>query len=207
VTQVNLLPPEVRNRAKVRRLTTAAIGAVAAVLVLLMVVFVLQSSRLNRVDQQLAAQQTLNAGLRSKIAKLQTFEQLKQSVATKQAMVDALNTGQVLWSDVLEEISSSTPHGLWFTSVNGVLGQGATGSVVGNITFQGEGLDHLTVATWLDQLERIPGWANGWITQAAKGSSTTDTTGAPAPASASSNVTFSGSVDLTTGATSNGRVR
>ena len=53
MTQVNLLPRDVRTRRQVRRVTAAAVGAVGAVVILLLAVFVLQSTRLHQVDGQL----------------------------------------------------------------------------------------------------------------------------------------------------------
>jgi Tfp pilus assembly protein PilN len=196
VTQVNLLPQEVRGRRKVRQLTMAAIGAVAAVLVLLMAVFVLQSSRLGKVDQQFAAQEAVNAGLTSKVARLQKFADLKASVAARQSLVDGLLAGQILWSDVLQSISASTPDGLWFTSVSGTLNEVPNGKIFGSIVFVGKALTHRDVADWLVKVDQIKGWANSWISSSTR-SQTTGT----------SEVDFNGSVDVTAAGTANGRRR
>jgi Tfp pilus assembly protein PilN len=194
MTQVNLLPPAVRSRQKVRRVTVASVGAVAAVVVLLLGVFVMQAAKVSRVNHQLAAQQALNAGLRSQIANLQTFEQLKEAVTAKQALVDGVMAGQILWSNVLQQISASTAKDMYFTSVTGQMTDSPSGLIAGTIQFDGKALTHLTVAQWLDQLQRVPGWANSWISSATREESTDGT-----------DVMFSGTVDLTTEATSNGR--
>jgi Tfp pilus assembly protein PilN len=196
MTQVNLLPADVRSRQKIRRITAASIGAVAAVMVLMLLVVVMESARLARVNSQLAAQESVNAGLNSKIAGLQTFEDLRQSVAAKQALVDGLNAGQILWSNVLQDISATTPDGLGFTAVTGALAAGPTGPIAGTISFQGKALNHLVVADWLSGIDKVPGWANSWVSSVVK--ETTDT---------STEVVFSGSVDVTTAGTSNGRPR
>jgi Tfp pilus assembly protein PilN len=195
-TQVNLLPADVRNRQKIRRITAASIGAVAAVVVLMLLVVVMESARVARVNRQLAAQETVNAGLNSKIAGLQTFEDLRQSVAAKQALVDGLNAGQILWSNVLQDVSATTPNGLGFTAVSGTLAPSLTGRIAGTLTFQGKALNHLVVADWLAGIDRVPGWTNSWVSSVVK--ETTDTT---------TDVVFSGSVDVTTSGTSNGRPR
>jgi Tfp pilus assembly protein PilN len=196
MTQVNLLPADVRNRQKIRRITAASIGAVAAVMVLMLLIAVLESARLARVNHQLAAQRVVNTGLSSKIATLQKFDQLRQDVAAKQALVDGLNRGQILWSNVLQDISATTPEGLGFTTVSGTLNPTPTGPIAGTISFQGKALTHLVVADWLTRLEKVHGWANPWVSSVAK--EETDT---------SSDVAFTGSVDVTTSGTSNGRPR
>jgi Tfp pilus assembly protein PilN len=174
----------------------AVIGAVAAVLVLLMAVFVLQSSRLGKVNQQVAAQEAVNAGLTSKIARLQKFEDLKTAVAARQALVDGLMAGQILWSDVLQSISASTPAGLWFSSVTGTLSDVPNGKIFGNVVFVGQAVTHREVADWLVSVDQIEGWANAWISSSTR--STSDGT---------SQVAFNGSVDVTAAGTSNGRLR
>lgn len=196
MTQVNLLPADVRNRQRVRRVTAAAVGGVAAVVVLLLVVYALQSARLGKVNSELAAQQSLNAGLRGKIATLQHFEDLKNDALAKQQLVDGLVAQQILWSDALRDISASTPSGLYFTQVDGTLNEAPSGQVVGSITFEGTAKSHRRAAEWLVRLERVKGWVNSWVSSSIKDS-----------AEEGSTVTFSGSVDLTFDATSNGRPR
>ena len=198
MTQVNLLPAEVRNKQRVRRITAAAIGAVGAVLVLLLVVYLLQSARLGDANSQLAAQNSLNAGLRGKVASLQHFQQLNDDVIAKQQLVGSLMAQQILWSDALRQISASTPDGVWFTSVTGLVNETPDGQIVGNVQFQGKALNHLKVAQWLTSVEKVDGWVNSWVSSSAL---ETDATGK------SSVVTFAGSVDLSLGATSNGRPR
>src|SRR5205823_1842996 len=154
MTQVNLLPPEVRSKQRVRRITAAAVGAVAAVVVLLLVAYVLQSSRLSDANKQLAAQSSLNAGLKGKAASLQHFQQLATDVQAKTQLVDGLMAKQVLWSDALRDISATTPKGVWFTSVTGSLSE-PNGQLVGSIQFAGSALSHRDVARWLVSVEKI----------------------------------------------------
>ena|ERR1041385_2547237 len=173
MTQVNLLPREVRTRRRVRRVTAAAVGAVGAVVVLLLVVFVLQSTRLHQVDGQLGAAQSLNSGLQSKVAQLQKYEDLKNNVAARQAIVDGLLHQQVLWSQVLTDMSTVMPDGVFLTSLTGSL-QAATGTVgtagalVGNISLQGTALDYPDLTSLLRRLQGVDGWVNPWVSQATR---------------------------------------
>lgn len=217
MTQVNLLPSDVRSRQRVRRMTGLVVGAVGAVIVLMLMVYGLQTARLAKVNRDVAAQESVNQQLEGDIAKLHTAATLQQDVATRQAMVDELLHGQVLWSDVLRDVSSVMPEGVWLTQMQGVLSSSTSTTVaaptapattgptsgtelVGTISFQGMAFDHPSVAHWLTHLEKVTGWVNSWVTSSTK-QSTTGTTGS----SGEPLVTFSGTVDLTSKATVDGR--
>ena len=196
MTQVNLLPPEVRNKVRLRRITSAAVGAVAAVVVLLLMVYALQASRLGKVNTELAAQNSINAGLRGKVASLQHFETLRNNAVAKQNLVGSLMANQILWSDALRSISASTPHGVWFTSITGQVSDTPDGQLIGTIQFQGSALSHRKVAEWLVTVEKVKGWVNSWVSSSSKGGEENN-----------GQVTFNGTIDLSLDATSNGRAR
>jgi Tfp pilus assembly protein PilN len=196
VTQVNLLPADVKNRQRVRRITMAAVGGVCAVIVVLLAVFVLQSSRLGEVNQQLGAEQLLNSGLKGKIAQLTKFEDLRKSVTARQALVDGLLSQQILWSDTLTDLSSAMPSGVWITSMNGSLSAGGQGGLVGSIALDGTALGFKDVASFLARLEQVKGWENAWVSSASR----LEVEGQDA-------VSFSATIDLSTVATVSGRAK
>jgi Tfp pilus assembly protein PilN len=214
MTQVNLLPSDVRERQRSRRLVAAVIAAVGAVVALLFFIFVLQSARLSNADQKLKAQQAVNADLQGKIGQLQQFQELKQTVAAREAMTAGALNGQVAWSGVLRDVSMVIPNQMWLTGMSGTLTEGSTlpppstGSpstsgeaaiapaMTGSIQFQGMASDFPTVAKWLTRLEQVKGWENSWSTSLSKSA---------IEGSADANkVQFSATVDLTTEATVQG---
>jgi Tfp pilus assembly protein PilN len=205
MTQVNLLPPEVKTRQRVRRYTLASTGAVAAAVVLLLMVFVVQTVQLGDVEESLAAQQQVNRGLQAQITDLQPVAELHAQVQSRQELADSLLADQVVWSSVLRNVSAALPGGLWLTSMTGSLNPTAPGTalstggpaVVGNIQFHGQSFEHVTVGSWLTRLEQVPGWVNAWVT-----SSTKDAPDQPGNESGGRRlVTFTNSVDLTEEAT------
>ena len=218
MTQVNLLPSDVRERQKSRRLLAAVVTGVGAVVALLFFVFMLQSARLVSANHKLAAQEAQNQSLQAKINSLQQFAQLKAEVALRQTLMATALQNQVRWSGVLRDISMVIPNKMWLTNLTGtvtdptVLGSSGaapapaapgTGSapevapqtLVGSITFNGMATDNPTIALWLSRLVRVDGWENSWITSAQK-VATVDLT--------SQKVQFNGSVDLTYEATVQG---
>ena len=216
MTQVNLLPSDVRERQRSRRLMAAVLASVGAVVALLFFVFVLQSARLSNAQQKLQAQQAVNADLQGKIGQLQQFQQLKLTVAAREALISGALNGQVAWSGVLRDISTVIPSEMWLTGMNATLANatapagpasgtpstpGSSGSVapslVGTIQFQGVASNYPTVARWLTRLEKVNGWVNSWASNASR--SVSDPT-----APNSGKVQFSTSVDLTTDASVQG---
>lgn len=211
MTQVNLLPTEVRETQKTRRLLAVVIMAVGAVLALLLFVFTLQSARLANANRKLATQQALNQSLQTQINALQQFAQLKAELSLRQTLTQAALVNQVRWSGVLRDISMVIPGKMWLTGLQGTINEGtvqpsAPGTpvavagpktLVGTIQFQGMASDNPTVALWLSRLVKVTGWENSWLSSATKQQS---------PGTASK-VQFTTSVDLAYPATVQGSKR
>ena len=192
MTQVNLLPGDVRERQKVRRLTALVVTGVVAVLALLFFVFVLQSARLANAKHQLDAQQVQNTALQSKIGQLAQFQQLKLQLSEKEALVTGAKVGAIAWSGVLRDISMVIPNKMWLTGMTATVAltaptvitpapvtpSGTTGTatpvvptgpaIAANLQFAGVASDYPTVALWLTRLEQVDGWVNAWFSTASK---------------------------------------
>ena len=121
MTQVNLLPSDVKDRQRTRRLTAGVIMAVAAVVALLAFVFVLQAARLSDANQKLEAQQARNADLNGKLAQLGEFADLKAQVSAAEARSATALDGEVLWSGVLRDVSMVIPDEVWLSGMVGTL--------------------------------------------------------------------------------------
>jgi Tfp pilus assembly protein PilN len=215
VTQVNLLPSDIRERQQTRRLAVGVGVAVGAVIALLFFVFMLQVARLSDADQELASQQEVNSGLRQEIGELQEFALLKQQVTARQALVEEATSSSMLWSGVLGDLSKIIPGQMWLTSFTGTLAppptapgapvgtSGATATpgvvpattLVGTIQFQARALTHPTISLWLTRLEKVTGWVNPWMSNA-----TTTQEGL-------NEIEFTGTVDITTDAVVGGSAR
>jgi Tfp pilus assembly protein PilN len=224
MTQVNLLPSDVKERQLTRRLTAAVILAVGAVMALLFVVFILQAAKLSDANHKLQAQEATNANLDSQILELKPFADLKAQVSNREALTATALDGQVLWSGVLRDVSMVIPDKVWLSGLVGSLNApaqapapaapaapGATPSpgttpppvvapvgpaLVGTIQFQGFADDHPSVAQWLTRLERVTGWANPWVSNATEIDQNGETS-----------IQWTGSLDLTVQATVQGGKR
>ena len=121
MTQVNLLPSDVKERQLTRRLTAAVILAVGAVVALLFVVYVLEAAKLSDASHKLRAQEAANADVQSQIDELSPFAQLKAQVAAREALTASAMDGEVLWSGVLRDVSMVIPDKVWLSGMQGTL--------------------------------------------------------------------------------------
>jgi Tfp pilus assembly protein PilN len=198
MTQVNLLPSDVRQRLRTRQLTVL-VGMVGAIVVaLLLGYWVLQSNKLASANNDLAAAKATNNSLQSQINSLKRYQVLNDEMTAQKTTVSTAKAGTVEFSGIMHDLSMVIPSDVYLTGITGTLtlGDGAattpnTGNVVGNIQFQGTAKDHLSVALWLTRLAQVTGWDNSWITASTKrsgnGSSATNQW-----------VDFNGTVDLGT---------
>jgi len=176
VSQVNLLPRELRQKQVARRTTTMVAAIGAGLLALVLAFYVLQTMRLSSVQDELAAQEATNAQLEAQIAELQPYADLQAQLAAKQGLVDTVFLNEVSWSGVLVDVSRMIPDDSYLTTLAGQLTAvtgtqigaepTATEGLIGGLTFEGvaDGTD--TIATWLTRLESVKGWVNAWVTTA-----------------------------------------
>jgi Tfp pilus assembly protein PilN len=195
VSQVNLLPPEIRQRAQTRKLTLMVIGAGVVVLVLIGFFFVVQSANLSRVNEDVAAQERKNVGIQAEIDGLQEFAALQTEAQAKQALLTAAFANEVSFSGILLDLSRVIPSDAYLTTFSAQVAPPAATTVpgvvaaptplIGSMTAAGEASGADSLASWITRLESVKGWVNPWIT--------TLTEAAPS----SDRFTFNSGTDLT----------
>jgi Tfp pilus assembly protein PilN len=205
MTQVNLLPSDVRQRLKTRQLTLL-VGLVAAIVVAaLLGLFVLENGKLSSANNDLVAAKAKNNSLQATVTSLQRFKVLDDQRIAQKKTVATAKSGSVPFSGVMHDLSMVIPSTVYLNSVTATLslGDGAStqasaSGVIGSIQFQGSASDHLAVALWLTRLAQVTGWNNAWITASTKQTS-------PGTGSTSAFVDFTGSVDLGSRSESGGK--
>lgn len=178
MSQVNLLPPELRQRLAIRRTTSLVVAAALGVFALIGVFYFLQMQRLADTQDELEAQQAHNAELQSQINGLQQFADVQAELAAKQELLSTIFVNEVSWSSALLDVSRVIPDASYLTNLTGQITATQAGEVVeptggtpettliGNMTFQGVAQEVDTIATWITQLELVQGWVNAWVTSA-----------------------------------------
>lgn len=195
MTQVNLLPPELRAREVTRRLTSTVVFVGVILLALVGLFYFFQVMNLSRAQDDLAAQEADNAQLQAQIDDLQRFADLQAQLAVRQTLVQTVFAGEISWSSALLDVSRVIPTNAYLTSLSASISaapvEGAPGgaALVGSIDFTGQVLETDTLASWLTRLEQVDGWVNAWFNSATESAPFTRI------------YTFTSGVDLTVEAT------
>jgi Tfp pilus assembly protein PilN len=173
MTQVNLLPSELRAREATRRLTSVVVIVGVLVLGLVGLFYFFQVMNLSRARDDLAAQEGVNRQLQAQVDDLQRFQELQNQLEAKQGLVDSVFIGEVSWSTVLVDVSQVIPSDAYLTSLTGSISTAATPTpttggaiLIGNMSFAGVVRETDPLATWLTRLEQVDGWENAWMTSA-----------------------------------------
>jgi Tfp pilus assembly protein PilN len=176
-TQVNLLPPENKERQATQR-KVRVVALIGGVVVALLVMFgLVQGRKASNLESKVSVQVAANAALQQQVNKLQPYADLRESLIQHQGLQQTAMAGAVNWSTVLHDLSTILPSNLWLTSIAGTTtpagapvdattGQGSP--VVGSVTFQCNSLDTEGLVKWLRALVSVKGWANAWVSSATK---------------------------------------
>lgn len=179
MSQVNLLPPELRQRQATRRATSIVVAAGLALLALIGVFYFIQVQRLSEAQDELEAQQARNTELEGQIAGLQEFAALQAELASKEALLTTIFVNEVSWSSALLDVSRVIPDASYLTNLTGQITAvvGAEGvppttggtpetTLIGAMTFSGVAQGTETIADWLTRLDTVRGWVNAWANSA-----------------------------------------
>lgn len=175
--RVNLMPPEIAEAERLRKLQLAMVGAVAASIAVVGLLYFHEKSGVDSAKQNLATAQAQQASYQEKLASLQAVAQTFAEVQAKQALLNQALGQQIRWSYVLNDLSFKLPSNLWLNSLTAtessaggsstttpsptsLAAAGTVGAPIGSLAFTVTGRKHDDVAAWLDSLARIRGFAD-----------------------------------------------
>lgn len=169
--RVNLLPPEIAEQQRVRRVQTGLGVAVVAAFGVVALLYLAQASKVNDAEEELAAAQQQQALLTAERTRLQSVADIYAQVAAREALVRQALASDIAWSSYLNDLMLTIPDNLWLTSMVAAQGAATGGAAtnpaaapgIGNVTFSGVAFDHDDVATWLEVLARQKGYANPYF--------------------------------------------
>jgi Tfp pilus assembly protein PilN len=195
MSQVNLLPHDVLEGQRYRRLTLTVIAAGAVVLAVIFALFLLQVGKLGSVNDDITDAEANNAALQAQIDKLQKYEDLQVQAQEAGGQLAAAYSGEVSFSGMLMDLSRVIPSDAFLTTFSStVSGPAAAGTggeettttpLIGTISMGGEAISFDSLSTWLTRLEMVQGWVNPWMPSITADSSVPNA------------FTFTTSVDLT----------
>jgi Tfp pilus assembly protein PilN len=194
MSQVNLLPHDIQQGQRYRRLTLTVLAAGAVILAVIIAFFLLQVGKLGSVNDDIADQQRSNQALQTQIAQNQKYEDLQVQAQQAQAELNAAYAGEVSYSGILTDLSRVIPSDAFLTSftstitgppAGGTTGTTTTTPLVGTMSMDGEAIGFDSLSVWLTRLEMVQGWVNPWMPNIAADSTVPNA------------FTFTTSVDLT----------
>jgi Tfp pilus assembly protein PilN len=194
--QVNLLPPDILQGQRYRRLTLTVLAAGALILALIVIFFLVQVGRLGSVNGDIEAKKQSNAALQTQIDSLQKYDDLQTQAQQAQTQLDAAYAGEVSFSGMLMDLSRVIPSDAYLDTFTATItGPAAattggttsttTTPLIGTMSTGGQAIGFDSLSIWLTRLELVRGWVNPWMP--------TITANATVPDA----FTFTTSVDLT----------
>lgn len=165
--QINLLPPEYRARRRGRRIVRIAVAAGVAVLLFLGMVLLIQRGTISNEEDELQRLQDQAAQLRTQVAALQEFGDLKNQIDEKEQALSVALENDIAWSKFLNDLSLIIPDDSWLTnlSLSSAPGQAPSGEQsFGTTSFQGFVFDFPGLAGWLTRTAQIDGLTFVYLT-------------------------------------------
>jgi Tfp pilus assembly protein PilN len=169
VSQVNLLPPEILEGQRWRRVALLVAAGGLVVLGLVFLFYLLQVNTLSGVRSDVEAQRATNDRLRGEIAELQRFEDLQVRAQAQQELLASAFAGEVSFSGMLMDLSRVIPSDAALNSLGVTItpatadAEGAATGFVGTMSTSGEAEGFDSLSTWLTRLEQVEGWVNPWM--------------------------------------------
>jgi Tfp pilus assembly protein PilN len=171
--QVNLLPPEIEEQARFRRVQMGLGGAVLASLVVAAALFVAANGQVSKAQDDLDANKAQATQLDAKVAEYAEVPLVLSQVDAAHAQLGQAMGQEVRWSYYLNDLSLNIPRHVWLDSMT-VSTTSATTAVVpadgqysvvgiGNITFDGHAYKHNDVAAWLNSLAKQKGYTQPYF--------------------------------------------
>ena len=172
MSQVNLLPPDILQGQRYRRVTGLVIFAGAVIAGLIILFYLVQVGRLGSVNDDIAAQQVTNASIESQISGLQKYADLQSQAQQQQQLLSEAYAGEVSYSGVMMDMSRVVPSDAYLSAMS-VTTPGSTtttGSTttpatqfIGTMTTSGHAIGFKTLSLYLTSLAARDGWENPWM--------------------------------------------
>lgn len=171
--RVNLLPPEIAEARRFRRVQAGLGGAMLAAVGVVALLYAGASGAISDAQSQVDAAAARASALRAQTAQYDNVTKVYAQAAAARSLLTQAMGQEVRWSTFLNNLSLSIPDNVWVTSiafsqapVAPTLGQTQPG--IGTATFSGVGFQHDDVAVWLESLAGQKGYANPYFSNSAE---------------------------------------
>jgi len=167
--RVNLVPPEIAERATFRRIQYGLGGGLLATLGVVALLYVAAVGSVNDATTELATATATGTALQAETAKYADVQAVYARAAAAEAMLTQAMGEEVRYSQFMNDLSLTVPENVWLNNVT--FGQapvpaalGSTVPGIGTVTFTGVGFKHDDVAVWLESLAKQKGYTDLFLT-------------------------------------------
>jgi Tfp pilus assembly protein PilN len=175
--RVNLLPPEIEEQRRLRKLQAGlGLGVLAAAGVVGLLVLG-AVGQVNDAQDELDSSKARGTALEAEAAKFAEVPAVYAQVEAAEAQLSQAMGKEVRWSYFLNDLSLRTPSKVWLTQMSVTQEVDAVAAAtpttpeaavmtpgIGNVTFSGKGFTHNDVAAWLDALAKQKGLTQPYFT-------------------------------------------
>jgi Tfp pilus assembly protein PilN len=168
--RVNLLPPEIGERRRFRKIQYGLGAGVAGAVGVVALAFLAATGSVNAANTELETQMAEGSRLKAETAKYADVTAVYAQAAAAQAMLTEAMGEEIRWSRFLSDLSLSVPENVWVTDVN--FSQSAVAPALGEtepgvatLTVTGKGFSHDDVALWLESLAAQSTYANPYFSK------------------------------------------
>jgi Tfp pilus assembly protein PilN len=173
--RVNLLPPEIAERRKLRKAQMAMLGTGLAAVAVVGVMYVNASAKVSSAQDEKTTAVAANGKLRSDLAKLQTVRDTYAKVdAANKTLATAMHY-EIRWSSYLHDLTLTIPENVWLNTVEMKMTAARTSAGgnndsvldenLGTVTWTGSAFSHDDVAAWLESLGKQKGYSDPFFTK------------------------------------------
>jgi Tfp pilus assembly protein PilN len=167
--RVNLLPPEIAELRRFRRIQVGLGGAVLGVVGVVALLYVGATSSVSNAQTDLDSANSRHSTLQAQTAKYRDVTAVYARAAAAQGMLTQAMGEEVRYSQLMNDLSLTVPESVWLKNVTFAQNSGAPavtpGSVsgIGTVTFTGIGFKHDDVAVWLESLATQKGYVDPYF--------------------------------------------
>ena len=166
--RVNLLPPEIGEAVRFRRIQLGLGGGVLAALGTVTLLYVLAVGSVNDATTELEAATATGTQLQAESAKYAEVTAVYAQAAAAEAMLTQAMGEEIRYSTFLNDLSLTVPEKVWlrnvaFTQAPTPPAVGSTEPGLGTVTFTGVGYSHEDVAVWLESLAKQIGYTDPYF--------------------------------------------
>ncbi len=170
--RVNLLPPEIAETVRFRRIQYGLGGGLLVATGIVAALVVAAAGAVASANSDVESSTARGTALQAESAKYADVQAVYARAAAAQAMLTQAMGQEVRYSQFLNDLSLTVPENVWVKNVTFsqtapvVAGTAAPGvdPGVGTVTFSGTGFAHDDVAVWLESLAGQKGYANPYFT-------------------------------------------